>query len=265
MTLKRLATLSSILVVAFSTHSQQTSPTVTKDPQAVSVLTQSLNAVGGLAAVSTIQDYTGTGTITYNWADGQVQGAVTVQGKGLADFRMDATLPAGVQTLAISGLSGRQRTTNGNLKRLAAFNFSNAGSLSFPALRLARAVSDQTVSLSLVGTGQAEGHQVYQVEAVFPVDPTLAAAVSIADLGTLDFFVDSTSFQLVKVSENVRSERDTGAVFLHEIVYANYQTVNGIAAPFAINERISGQQTWSISLQSLSFNSGISDSEFVIN
>ncbi len=265
MTLKRLAILSSILVVAFSTYSQQSSPTVTKDPQAVSVLTQALNALGGLSAVSTIQDYTGTGTITYNWTDEQVQGTVTVQGKGLGDFRMDATLPAGVQTLAISGYSGRLRTSDGNLKRLAAYNFANAGSLSFPALRLARAVSDQTVSLSLVGTGQAEGHQVYQVEAVFPADPMLAAAVSIPGLGTLDFFVDSTSFQLVKISENVRSERDTGVVFLHEIVYTNYQTVSGVAAPFAITERISGQQTWSISLQSLSFNSGISDSEFIIN
>lgn len=264
MILKRLALLACFLLVV-STASGQTSGVVTQDPQAVSVLTQSLNAMGGFAAVGAIQDYTENGTIAYNWAGEPVQGTVRVQGKGLTGFRIDATIPAGVQTLAISGIVGRLKTADGTLKHLAPYNFANAGSLSFPALRLASALSNQTVSLSLIGTVQAEGHQVYQVRAIFPVDPTLTAIAPIADLGTLDFFIDSTSFQLVKSSENVRSERDTTVTYLHEIVYTNYQPVGGIAAPFVINERIGGQQTWSISVQSLSFNSGLSDSVFVIN
>jgi hypothetical protein len=264
MILKRLALLTSLLLVISAANSQ-TSSVVTQDPQAISILTQSLNAMGGFAAVGAIQDYTENGTITYNWADEPVQGAVRVQGKGLTGFRIDATLPAGVQTLAINGMAGRLKTADGTLKRLAPYNFANAGSLSFPALRLASALSNQTVSLSVVGTVQAEGHQVYQVQAIFPVDPTLATTVPIADLGTLDFFIDSTSFQLVKSSENVRSERDATVAYLHEIVYTNYQPAGGIAVPFGINERIGGQQTWSITVQSLSFNSGLSDSEFIIN
>ena len=44
---------------------------MTKDPQAVALLTQFLNAAGGLSAISSIQDFTGTGTITYNWAAAQ--------------------------------------------------------------------------------------------------------------------------------------------------------------------------------------------------
>ena len=265
MLLKRLVFLSCIFLSATAASAQQTPTTVTKDPQAVSILTQSLNAAGGVAAIGTIQDYTASGTITYNWTDQPIQGPVTVRGKGLTGFRIDATLPAGIQTLAISGLSGRLKTADGTLKHLAAYNFANAGSLSFPALRLASALLDQTVSLALVGSTQAEGHQVYQLHAAFQVDPTLVPVTSITDLGTLDFFIDSTSFQLVKISENVRSERDASATYLHEVVFTNYQTVGGVTAPYGISERISGQQTWSISVQSLSFNSGLSDSEFIIN
>jgi hypothetical protein len=255
----------SSLLLSLAAFSQSQNPTPVRDPQAVSILTQSLNAVGGLSVINAIQDYTSTGTITYNWTDQPVQCSVTLRGKGLSGFRMDATLPVGVQTLAVNGLSGRMKTADGQVKHLAAYNFVNAGSLSFPTLRLLSALSNQNVGLSLVGSVQAEGHQTDQVRATFPVDPTLTASVPIADLGTLDFFIDSTSFQLVKISENVRSEKDATVAYLHEVVYTNYQPVGGIAAPFGINEKIEGQQTWSISVQSTSFNSGLSDSEFIIN
>ena len=46
------------------------------------MLTQALNAAGGTSAVSMIQDFTGTGTITYFWAGQEVSGPVTVRGLG---------------------------------------------------------------------------------------------------------------------------------------------------------------------------------------
>jgi hypothetical protein len=265
MILERLVLLSSLLVVPLVANAQVAAPVVTKDPQALSVLTQSLSTVGALPTINAIQDYTGTGTITYSWAGQEVQGAVTVHGKSLSDFRMDANLAQGIQTLAVRGGIARLRTTDGQLKRLPFYNFANAGSLTFPALRIADAIADQTVNLTLIGPTETDGHQVIQVRATFPVASALTTALQFSDFGTLDFFVDSTSFQLVKISETVRSERNIETTFLHEITFGNYQVLGNLAVPCAIAERVGGQQTWSIALQTISFNSGLTDAAFSIN
>jgi hypothetical protein len=72
-----------------------TLPPVTKDAQAVSIVTQALAAAGGIPAITGITDYMGTGNITYRLGvDQGVQGSVSVRGKGLAQFRLDAKLPS---------------------------------------------------------------------------------------------------------------------------------------------------------------------------
>ncbi len=71
--------------------------TAQRDRQAISIINQTLAAGGGAALLSTIQDFTGTGSITYYW-DPQVNGSMTVKGRGLGQFRIDATLPNGRRT-----------------------------------------------------------------------------------------------------------------------------------------------------------------------
>src|SRR5258708_39253639 len=89
-----------ILVLSTSAQTPQ------QDPQAVSILTQCLNVAGGSAAVSGVRDFTATGTITYNWAGQQVTGPLTVYGKGLGEFRMDATVSGGTQSFIVNGSAG---------------------------------------------------------------------------------------------------------------------------------------------------------------
>jgi hypothetical protein len=48
--------------------SQQAAVAPQRDPQALAILTQAVNAAGGIAGLSTIQDFTATGQITYYWA-----------------------------------------------------------------------------------------------------------------------------------------------------------------------------------------------------
>ena len=48
----------------------------------------------------------------------------------------------------------------------------------------------------------------------------------------------------------------------HEIRFSNYQTAGFVAVPYSISEFINGQETWCISLSSISFNNNLSDSIF---
>ena len=63
--------LAFLLTTAAAQTTAPTSGPAAKDPQALTILNASLNASGGLAAISSIQDFTGTGNITYYWAGEQ--------------------------------------------------------------------------------------------------------------------------------------------------------------------------------------------------
>lgn len=101
MSLRWLSILS-VFLVASSVYAQQpSSPAPTSDPQAVAILAQVLANAGGAARLASIQDFTGTGNITYSQPS-TMSGTVIVRGTTQEQFRIDATLPAGVRSQAIA-------------------------------------------------------------------------------------------------------------------------------------------------------------------
>lgn len=240
------------------------SPGPTKDPQAITVLTQSLNAAGGLVAVSAIQDYTGTGNITYNWSDQPVQAAVTVQGMGIGNFRVDSALPDGAQTLACSGYSGVSINADGSTQSIPYYNVLTAGSMTLPYVRIASYLSDSSTSISYVGLVTIEGQQAYQIHFAIVLNPSLppSSITNLPGLGMFDLYLDPTSFLVVKQIETLHSDSNFNTALTHELDFTNYQTAGNIKAPFTISETINGQTTWSITLSSVTFNSGLTASTF---
>jgi hypothetical protein len=234
-----------------------------RDAQAIAILTQCLNAAGGSALVSAVQDFTATGTITYNWAGQQVTGPVAVYGKGLTEFRIDASVSGGTQSFIVNGRAGNSVPVNGPAISVPFFNVMTTGSLTFPASRIVTALNDPSTSISFVGPVAWNGSQVYQVHVAPPVDPTLTLNGALSGLGQFDLFIDPTSSQLLELSENVWSNTDTGQSYLHEIIFSTYTATNGLSIPFGITEKIAGQQTWSMTLTSVTFNNGLSDSLFI--
>src|SRR5277367_962954 len=67
--------------------------TMRRDPEALALLTQAINAAGGLPAVAAIHDYAASGQITMN-LDQIVSGDVSLIERG-SDLRVDVNLPDG--------------------------------------------------------------------------------------------------------------------------------------------------------------------------
>jgi hypothetical protein len=260
MFLKRLMIPVGIFAFVFLTHAQQASTTALKNPQAVSILTQSLNAAGGLSAISGIQDYTGMGTITYNWPGEQASVPVTVRGMGIGNFRIDASLPGGARTWAASNYSGVLITPDGTRQSGFGSSLFTAGSLTLPYIRIASVLTDTTTSVSLVGTVSINGQQAYQIHLVPALDPSMTANSPSQELGAFELYIDPSSFLVTELVETANPSSRT--TFLHEIDFSNYQAAGNIHAPFTISEKVNGQQTWSIVLNSLAFNSGLTIAEF---
>ncbi|MGH9470812.1 MAG: hypothetical protein ACRD1N_10795 [Terriglobia bacterium] len=101
------------------------------DAPAEAALAQSLQAAGGAQVLETVQDFTATGQITYYWAGKAVQGSVTLRGRGIDQFRLDAVLPQGTRSWAVSHGAGTLEKPDGTKSSIPGHNAISMGSLTF--------------------------------------------------------------------------------------------------------------------------------------
>jgi|SRR5579859_5973933 len=251
----------SCLFLVFPLFAQQTATTIQRDPQAINLLAQSLAAAGG-PVISTIQDFTATGTITYSWANRPVSGSVNIYSKGLTEFRMESSVPAGTQELVVSGQEATLTPAYSTKAESPIFGMVTAGSLTFPAARISQILSNASISVVFLGPVEWNGSQTYQIHIALPPDPRLTAGPNFSGLGEFNLYFDAHSYQLLGLTERIWWDSDLRQSYAHELLFSDYRPINGMSVPFTITEKMSSQQTWSVSLNSISFNTGLSDALF---
>jgi hypothetical protein len=227
----------------------------TKDPQAVSVLTQSLTAVGGIPAILAITDYTATGNVTYHWGD-DVQGSVTVRGSASGQFRLDANLPTGLRSEAINGES-TIKTPDGILWQPHDQAPMSPSRLVLPYLLASRALNSPAFNLLDKGIVQLEGHSVHDIQLQRFLPGVADPDGRFREYFTVDFFIDASTFQVLMTQEVIAPNR-----LVRQIRYSDYRTVRGLLVPFSISEQVIDHPTWLIQLDQINFNTGLSDSDF---
>ena len=258
--------LDNAFVLIDGTHSTSTSqqqspsaptlPPATKDPQAVSIVNQTLSAAGGTQAVKVIASYIGTGNVTQSGAGGAtVQGTVTVRGEGLNKFRMDTTFPSGERSEVIDGKT-TTKDEHDVVTKLSIQPPLSPARLIMPYLQLNAALTSINLNVIYKGVVEIGGRptQDVQVQRIFPVGSRLNPTFT--DSFNIDFFIDSSTFQIVMMQDVVQK------FLTRQIQYSDFQTVGGVLVPFSISESIRGQNIWLIQLGQISFNSGVQDSDF---
>jgi hypothetical protein len=240
----------------------QTGTTPERDPQAIAILNQCLGAVGGASATASIQDFTGSGSITYFWAGQQVSGPATVKGRGTGEFRLDATLSAGTRSWAVSPMDGSIKDTDGTVTPIPAIQSRNLGALSLPQLKVAMALNNSAFSIRYGGLTDVDGHKVYlvQLQQVFSTayDPN----GFLGHLTAMDVLLDATSYQIVLIRDIVNPPNHPTEDVVHEIEFSDYRLTAGFFAPFSITESVNGQRTWALQITAISLNTGLTDADF---
>jgi len=258
--------LSAFLMVHISAQQTSTSAThpTQRDAQALTILSQVVNTAGGLQVLSAIQDFTASGSIIYNWAENPVQGNVTLKSRGLGQFRLDSALPDGTRTWLVNSGTATQKKADGTISPLP-FPATFKPSVSFfPLVLLVAALQDKSWNISYVGIVTTEGTEFLDIrlQKVFAGESDPSGFKSRAT--QTDFLIDPATHLITAVQDQAyRNDGDPGES-PHEMKFANYQRVNGIAVPFSITELISGQQTVAVQLTQVAFNSGLADSDFVL-
>ncbi len=266
MRIKVLAFAASLLLIANSSAGIPQTPTTTtntpqRDPQAIAILQQCLNLAGGVSTVGTLADYTASGTITYHMAVQDVPGSVAIYGRGLDQFRMDVTMPTGVHSWVASHGKAFEKAEDGTVSQVLGLSFISPSSLFFPYIQLVQALKDKSFSIEFKGLTTVDGNSTYdiRVRRGFALPDGTAQTT---EIGALDVFIDATSSQIIMTREEVRPPRNSAEGPPHEMRFSDYRSINNVLVPFLVSETVGGQSTWQVQLSDLSFNSGLTDSNF---
>jgi hypothetical protein len=254
----RLILALSLFFPAYQSASISPAP---RDPQAVAILNKVVSAAGGSAAINAVQDITASGKVTFNWAGEEVVGSVSIKGRGIGQYRLEATLPSGPQTWAVSNGQAFKRDSNGTVDH-ELFHAPTFENLAFPLQIAVVALQDSTISLVYVGLETEIGGQVHHIRVIKPVNGNADAKGVAGRAATTDVFIDSNTFQTTSLSGVAFMKERVGVTCTREIQYQDYKVSNGILIPFSITELIAGQQTFNIQLDQVSFNSNLTDSDF---
>jgi hypothetical protein len=233
-----------------------------RDPQALAVLTKCVIATGGAQALGNLKDYTGKGNITYFWAGQEVNGAVTVQSARPDQFRLDANLAQGTRSWVINGGQGSIKDADGKQSTIPTFNGLALGSLTLPYSTLLQSLSDSSVTVNSLGDQIVAGKQVIRVRIQHNFLSDLDPTGDWSRWSAREFLIDAFTFQIAGTRAVLHSNDSSTREHTQEILFSDYRSVNGIAVPFSIVETIGGQKTWAIQLDSVNFNTGLTDTNF---
>lgn len=230
------------------------------DRQAVSILTQALNASGAANPLNPVRSFTASGTIIYFWAGERIQGPATIRARGHNQFRLDANLPTGPRSFAVNRRSGARKENDGKLSEIPAHNTLSMGLPSLPYLSMAVALADSAFTISYVGLVPSGGRQLHQVRVrrTFRGDPD----GRLAGLSRTDYFVDAQTLLVTRTDDLTHPVQTLTESYSHEVELEGYTVTSGVAVPAVIREKVAGQTISEFRLSTITFNPNLTDADF---
>jgi len=238
---------------------------ITRDPQAIAVAQAAFTAMGGPSAFVGYQDSVALGTLTIYAGGTPVPHSIRMKSKGTHETRVETQMPTGTNTRIMNQGQAAIQKPDGTVQVLASNNLVGARVAHVPLLSLLSEYQNSNISLTYQGTAQVNGHttSVIAVSYVPSTDPT-AGQFFAAVTKTL-FYVDQATGLVDKIQyENYEEGNSQQYHRTIEDYFDGYQMVNGIAVPFHQSTYAVGKLEADLILTSVTFNVGLSDSDFTL-
>jgi hypothetical protein len=244
------------LFLSSSLSGQQSSPTVQSDPTAIALIQKSVAAM----AINVPSDSSATGNITVVEGSMTDSGSISVQTLGTGETSETLNLSGGQRAVIYS--NGDAKETNGTQSVNPVVELIVTDQCAdFPLPLLLGALNNTDEAFQYVGLETLNGASVQHIKfwSTFSSKPRMQ---KLASFSTRDVWLDAASSLPVKIAYM----RQPGEGAVHstrmEIFLSNYTNVNGVQYPFQISKSYNGTLWQTITIQSVSFNTGLTDSQF---
>lgn len=261
--MQRACVLSFLAVLLLSrTHSSaQETSTAVKEPLAMTVLTEVVNRSGWTSVPVT--DYRFVGTATY-FLPAPTTAQSTVIGRGTEQCRTDTLLPSGTRAWAISGKTGKALSEGGQVAFLPRANLGSLAASTVPYPLLQRLRDDPSVSVLYLGVESVLDGQTHRVRTYVEYSEAQDRDGTRRLASTLEVFVDAATFRVVKVLGIAHPRDGRAEPHIRETRYGNYGLIGGVTVPLDITVSISGQDVWRFEGRDFLVNTGLTDSDFLL-
>jgi hypothetical protein len=235
---------------------------VVRDPQALTLISSSLKALTGQAAVN---DATLQATASYVAGSDQESGAATLTALGNQESLVQLNLSSGSRQEIRNGPAGAWSGPDGTAHSMAIHNCWTDGSWFLPTLTLEAVLADPQLAVAYLGPDASKGRPLLHLQ-VARVLPGQSASVTalILRLSAMDIYFDPQSFLPVVLDFNTHPDSDAGTNIPVEIQFGNFQNTSGALVPFHIQKYLQGTLTLDLVVTKVAINSGVPQSEFAI-
>jgi hypothetical protein len=258
MLLKRLALLPCVLAVGFASNAQQTSTTVTQDPQAITVLQQSIKTMGSTLP----SDSVATGSVQTVAGSQTSQGTIRILTRGSAESLVQMTMPDATRTTIYA--NGQANELIGAAVTISPLELVvTSQAADFPIPLFVGLLNDPDTSFQYVGLESSNGASLHHIQTwdSYASQPGLQ---SLSSLSTRDIWIDANSGLPQRISYVSHPAQGAVVGTSIDVFLSNYQNSSGVLYPSTIQKSLNGTPWASITIQSVAFNTGLSDSSFPI-
>jgi hypothetical protein len=268
----RIRCLAIVVAIFFSLQGgpvggQQTS-TSTSPPQASTLLMQAAAALSGSVTVS---DVTLTGTAQNIAGSDNESGTASLKAMSAGESSINLSLSGGTFSEirsfdsynspvgTLTGLDGVQHT-------IPYHNLQTDSSWFFPALTVEKLTSVTGLIGTYVGQETLNGQSALHVSFAQPV-PVAAGgpnASIMQHLTQMELYLDPATALPIALSFATHPDNNELYDIPVQILFSNYQSVNGVEIPFHVQKFLNGTLALDLQMQSAVLNSGLTASGFAV-
>jgi hypothetical protein len=231
---------------------------VPRDPAAVAAVQASVAAMG----VTIPPDSRATGTVQIVAGSENDTGTIEILTRGLDQASEQITAASSSRTVAYSqGLASE--TDDGTLKSLPMELAATSRSPDFPLPFLAAALNNPDEAFQFVGQETVNGRAASHVR-FWDTFASRRGLEQLAGFTTTDVWIDAASRLPVRISYVRRAAGGSAPRVPVDVFYSNYQSFGGVLYPLAIRKSLDGTPWQTITVESVAFNVGLTDSDFPV-
>lgn len=260
MRVSRFALVLAFVIAVVSAAAKQSSPPTAqapqRDAQAVALLRQSVAAMASNAP----SDSSATGTVTVIEGSTTQTGTIQILTLGTTQTSETLNLTNGQRSIIYSNLDALETTatqsSNPPLQLIVTDQCAD-----FPLPLLQAFLSNPDEAITYVGSETLNGQSVQHIRVwnTFNSQPILQ---SLAPFSTRNIWLSASSGLPIKISYFRRAGGGSVPSIPVQIFFSNYTNVNGVLYPFQINKSLTDTPWTTITISSVSFNTGLTASQF---
>jgi len=229
---------------------------VLRDSEAESILRYSLRAMGGRVPA----DSTATGAVRLTEGGTVEEGTIRILTKGVNQSAEELHLPSDFRSLSFSAVGGWEKR-HSKASRLSLQRAIRSDTMDFPMSIVAAVLGNTEIKVEYLGEETVEGVLSHHIryQRMFLLQPELK---HLEESSRVELWVEAKSSLPRLITFNQRDSDGESPQIPMAISYSDYRDVGGILYPFSITKQLNGMPWATVNIDSVTLNSGLSDSEF---